>query len=211
MILSFSRNYAFIAIPKTAGHAIRQAVRPFLAPNDWEQSTRYETRLFPLPPLAAIGHGHLGWDDIQPFLLPGQWDAMFSFAVVRNPYDRFLSYAHFHFRKTSAMRDDPLGTMKAVLSDPDRSRHILLRPQHRFVCDEHGDIRVTRTLRQETLLHDFADIAPRLGTARDALHRVNAVPRIPGVELDDELRQMIGERYAHDFALFGYPLEEEKH
>ncbi len=207
MILSFSRNFAFVAIPKTAGHAIRNAIRPLLAPNDWEQCTLYETRLFPVSALAAIGHGHLGWDDVAPFLLPGQWDAMFSFAVVRNPYDRFVSYAHFHFRETTAMRDDPLGTMKAVLGDRVRSRHILLRPQHRFVCDEAGALRVTRLLRHETLDDDFAATAPRLGANPGSLCRVNAVPRIAGVELDSELREMINERYARDFALFDYPVE----
>lgn len=202
MILSFSRRFAFVAIPKTAGHALRTALRPLLAPNDWEQCTLFDKRYFPVAPLAAIGHGHLSYRDVQPFLLPGQWDAMTSFAVVRSPFDRFLSFARFAWRNGDAMERDPLGTMKRALAD-DRG-HILLRPQHEFVCDGDGEIRTSLLLRHENLAADMARLSAALGAPLAPLEPVNVSPDSPGAALDAELAGMIRARYARDFALFGY-------
>ena len=204
MILSFSRRFAFVAIPKTAGHALRAVLRPLLAPNDWEQCTLFDRRYFPVQALAAYGHGHLSYLDVQPFLLPGQWDGLTSFAVVRSPFDRFLSFARFAWRKTGEMERDPLGTMKRALADPDRRGHILLRPQHEFVCDEEGRIRTTLLLRHENLAEEVDRLAEALGAPLPPLAAVNVSPATAGAALDAELADMIRARYARDFALFGY-------
>ncbi len=204
MILSFSRRFAFVAIPKTAGHALRTALRPLLAPNDWEQCTLFDKRYFPVQPLAAIGHGHLSYRDVAPFLLPGQWDGLTSFAVVRSPFDRFLSFARFAWRGSDAMERDPRGTMKRALTDPDRAGHILLRPQHEFVCDDAGHIRTTLLLRHESLAADMLRLADALGAPLAPLEAVNVSPETSGAALDAELADLIRARYARDFALFGY-------
>lgn len=202
MILSFSRRFAFVAIPKTAGHALRAVLRPLLAPNDWEQCTLFDKRYFPVTPLAAIGHGHLSYRDIQPFLLPGQWDGMTSFAVTRSPFDRFLSFARFAWRHGDAMERDPLGTMKRALAD--ERDHILLRPQHAFVCDDDGKVRITHVLRHENLIDEMRRLSAALGAPLAALEAVNVSPERPGAMLDAELADMIRARYARDFVLFGY-------
>jgi hypothetical protein len=204
MILSFSRDFAFIAVPKTGGHALRTTLRPLLAPNDWEQCTLFEKRFFPVAPLAAFGHGHLSFRDVEPFLLPGQWDRMTSFAVVRSPFDRFLSFARFAWRGGDAMARDPLGTMKAALTDPARRDHILLRPQHEFVCDAEGCVRTTLLLRHESLAAEMVRLSAALGAPLAPLEAVNVSPETPGAVLDAELAELIRTRYARDFALFGY-------
>ncbi|QNO28758.1 sulfotransferase [Sphingopyxis sp. OPL5] len=204
MILSFSRRFAFVAIPKTAGHALRTALRPLLAANDWEQCTLFDKRYFPVAPLAAIGHGHLGYRDVAPFLLPGQWDGLTSFAVVRSPFDRFLSYARFGWRNGDAMVRDPLGTMKAALTDPARRAHILLRPQQEFVCDDAGRVRTTLLLRHEDLAAEMARLSAALGAPLPPLEAVNVSPDRAGAALDAELADLIRHYYARDFALFGY-------
>jgi hypothetical protein len=202
MILSFSRGFAFVAVPRTAGHAIRTALRPVLAANDWEQCTRFERRLFPVPALAAIGHGHLTWEEVQPFLLPGQWERLFTFAVVRDPFDRFLSYAYFLHAGSDDWRHDPMGTMKRDLAE--RRGHILLRPQHAFLCDGDGRIAVDRVARYETLQQDFDQICGKFGCKPVPLQRINESRREGDIELDAELIELIEARYAEDFALFGY-------
>jgi hypothetical protein len=204
MILSFSRGFAFIAIPKTAGHALRTALRPLLAANDWEQCTLFDKLYFPVQPLAAIGHGHLSFLDVEPFLLPGQWERLTSFAVVRSPFDRFLSFARFAWRGSDAMERDPLGTMKAALTDPARASHILLRPQHEFVCDEAGAIRTSLLLRHENLSQEMNRLSAALAAPLPPLEAVNVSPETRGAALDAELADLIRARYARDFALFGY-------
>lgn len=204
MILSFSRRLAFIAIPKTATHAVRRCLRPLLAANDWEQCTLDEQLFFPVAELAAAGHGHLTWQEVQPFLLPGMWDSFTSFAVVRDPYDRFASFARFAFRSDKGLPDDLEARLKRLLADPQRSGHILLRPQNQFVCDEEGRIRVSRILRHETLADGLAGLGRDLGLAITAPVRVNQSPPARPLGWDAELAGMVREKYAADFALFGY-------
>jgi len=126
MIVSFRHQFAFVAIPKTGSQAVRESLRPLLADNDWEQCTLFDRRYFPVPELAAIGHGHIEWRELQPFLL-GRLEAMTSFAVVREPYSRFVSLARFIHRDEGGLPEDYLPRLKALLADPVRGNHILLR------------------------------------------------------------------------------------
>jgi Sulfotransferase family len=201
MILSFRHRFAFVAIPKTGTQAVRRCLRPILAVNDWEQCTLLEQSFFPVPALAEIGHGHIEWREAAPFLL-GRLEEMTSFAVVRDPFARFASFARFAFRDEGAMPPDHLDRLKSFLSDPVRREHILLREQYRFVCDDAGTVR-TEILRYESLQAEFDALAARLGLKLAPLGMVNVSPG-SGFVWDDELRGMVRARYADDFALFGY-------
>ena len=201
MIVSFSRRFVFVAIPKTAGHAVRTRLREHLAPTDWEQCALFERKAFPQQALAAIRHGHLTCSEVKPYLLPGMWEQFFKFAFVRDPFDRFISAAWFHYQDTGRMRDDPMGTMKAML---EARSHFLVRPQHEFICDGDGRLLVDQVGRYETLQADFDAVCNRIGAGGAPLPAVNVTRRPGETELDDELVQMLRETYARDFELFGY-------
>lgn len=201
MIVSFSRKFVFVAVPKTAGHAVRTWLRTALAPDDWEQSTLFEKRLFPVPALAAIGHGHVTCRQIAPWLLPGMWDSFFTFGVVRDPFERFRSYCAF-VSPGIATSEDPLDEMKRLWERaPDR---VLLRPQHDFLCDADGAIAVDLVARHERLQRDMGVVAERIGIAAAPLPRINVPPARVDTPFDAELRGMIADRYARDFDLFDY-------
>lgn len=201
MIVSFSRRFVFVAVPRTGTHSMRQALRPLLARTDWEQCGLHEPRTFPVPQLAAIRHGHISAGEIQPYLIPGLWAQMFSFAVVRNPYDRFVSCCAFLNRGRSVLREDPVGLMNTMLDR--RHEHLLMWPQHEFVCDADGKPMVSFIARYEQLASDFETIRARIGGPEARLDRVNHSPR-EGLTLDDALRARVREAYARDFSLLGY-------
>jgi hypothetical protein len=206
MIVSFRHSFVFVAIPKTGSQALRECLRPLLAENDWEQCTLFERRLFPVEPLAALGHGHIEWQELRPFLL-GRLEAMTSFAVVREPFARFASLARFIYRDESGLPEDYRDRLKTLLSDQVRSRHILLREQHCFVCDESGAVR-TRILRHEQLDEELAELGSELQLAIAPPPRVNVSPADRPFVYDAELRDMVRGRYAEDFRLFGYDPKE---
>ena len=56
MIISFEHEFVFAAVPKTGTHAVRQALRAHLGPNDIEQVGLFVQKKFPIPQLAARQH-----------------------------------------------------------------------------------------------------------------------------------------------------------
>jgi hypothetical protein len=207
MIISFEKKYAYVAIPKTGSQAVRKHLRPFLRKGDWEQSLVYEPRLFPIPCLAQLGHGHLKVAEVQPFLLPGMWQSFFSFAFVRNPFDRFVSFCNFYNPGDMGNADDPVETMKNMITDPELRQHVLMQPQHIFLEDENGDPAVSFVGRYERLQKDFAKICVQIDIAPGELEIVNASARQSSSRhFDKELEGMVREFYRLDFEKFDYDL-----
>jgi hypothetical protein len=204
MIVSFQHRFVFVAIPKTATHAVRTALRPHLGSRDWEQCVLFETKLFPVEALAAAGHGHLTCRQVQPFL-PGVFDRCFKFCTVRNPYDRFMSYCHFVNRENQRMRRAPLETMKRIICDEETRRHILFRPQSEFVVDEDGQLLIDYVCRFEALQMHFDRVCERLRLPPSTLPQINVTSQVSERPwIDRELQEMVHEVYRQDFALFGY-------
>jgi len=207
MIISFEKKYAYVAIPKTGSQAVRKHLRPFLRKGEWEQSVFDEPRLFPIPRLAQLGHGHLKVAEVQPFLLPGMWQSFFSFAFVRNPFDRFVSFCNFYNPGDMGKADDPVETMKNMITDPELRQHVLMQPQHIFLEDENGDPAVSFVGRYERLQKDFAKICVQIDIAPGELEMVNASARQSSSRhFDKELEGMVREFYRLDFEKFDYDL-----
>ena len=205
MIISFQRKFVFVALPKTAGHALRAALRPHLSETDWEQCTLFEKRYFPVEALAQIGHGHISCRQIKPFLLPTQWTEFLKFGFVRNPYDRFVSYYFFRNGSPQAPSTDISYLMKQVLKEEIALKHFLMRPQYEFVCDREGTIMLDYLGRYESLQACFDDLCGRLSLPTHQLERVNKSKHLDYREyLDEELQEMIYQRYQTDFELFDY-------
>ena len=205
MIVSFKHRFIFVAIPKTATHSIRTALRPQLGERDWEQCVLFEKRYFPVEALANIGHGHITCEEVRPFLLPEMWEGFYRFCTVRNPFDRFSSFCHFIHRDTDKMRTDPLGTMKAAIEDGEFVDHVLFRPQNEFVADSDGRLAVDRVMRIESLEEDFGEVCGTLGLKAARLERINSSrPEQHRDLFDEELIEMVAAYFEKDFRMFDY-------
>lgn len=204
MIISFARKFIFAAIPKTGTHAVRQALRANLAPEDIEQVGLFVERKFPIPELAALGHGHLTLQEVRPHLPPEQFDSFFKFAFVRNPFDRFISYCAFMTRVRGELETKPHQVMRFYIDKP-QWQHVLFQPQHHFVCDAAGSLLTDYIGRVEEMQQSYDHIAHRIGIPTTALQKVNATRRRDyrsyyTPELVDEVAKL----YARDLELFGY-------
>lgn len=207
MIVSFHRRFIFAAVPRTGSHTVRQVLRPYLGPHDWEQCLLFGARAFPVAPLARLRHGHLALTDVRPFLLADLWPAMLRFGFVRNPFDRFVSACALHYRDAGTFERDPKGTMKQILADPEKRQHFLFRPQYELLVDEDGTLLADVVGRYEHLERGVAAVLARLGLPAAAIPVRNAAPRPFELEAyyDDELREAVAAHYAEDFRRFGYP------
>jgi hypothetical protein len=208
MIISHAQRYIFFAIPKTGTHAIRRALRTHLAPGDQEQVGLFESRSLPYPEIAAIKHGHITARQIRPVLGAEMFDSYFKFAIVRNPFDRFVSYCAFISRQDGHFASAPREYMKFVLTDMRPYNHILFRPQSEFVADADGRLMVDFIGRVERLQADYDRICDRLGLPRVVLERVNASSHRDYREyFDEELVAMVSKLYRADLELFDYAFD----
>lgn len=213
MIVSFRHQFIFTAIPKTATHAFRNALRPHLAENDWEQCVLFEKKYFPVKPLAEIGHGHLTLQQLKPFILPSMFQNYFKFCVVRDPLRRFVSYCRFINRDNQKMQTDALGTMKRIISDGKARGEILFRPQHEFIVDAEGKLLVDFVCRFENLQNDFNQVFKQLDLPLADLQKINDSDSAKYRNAcDNELKLMVEKFYRKDSELFDYPINSlDKH
>ena len=91
MIISRQHRFIFTAIPKTGTHAVRQALREHLGPEDQEQVRLFVEKALPVPELAALRHGHISLQQLRPHMDAEEFAGFLKFAFVRNPVDRFVS------------------------------------------------------------------------------------------------------------------------
>ncbi|MFM8250901.1 MAG: sulfotransferase family 2 domain-containing protein [Planctomycetota bacterium] len=195
---NLAAGFIFVHIPKTAGTSMCAALG--LAETTHATASEFRT------------------------LLGAQYEQLFSFAFTRNPWDRFLSlylYArmeesHHHsakrpHRKRYGKHPDYDTLRQASLSD---AAHLLLEgrlgmhwlPQHRWVCDEQGQIICTFVGQLESLDEQWPQIvAQTKATALVPRKNVANVDKIPYQDrIDDRTKSLLDEYYQRDIELFGY-------
>jgi len=204
MIVSTAHKFVFAAIPKTGTHSVRRALRDHMSPEDWEQVGLFVQRASPIAELSRIGHGHIALAQLKPHMAPEDFASFFKFAFVRNPFDRFVSYASFITREVGHFDRDPQKVMRFFLANPPWN-HILFRPQHEFVTDEGGNLLTDFIGRVETMQQSYDEIAQRIGIPTAALDVVNSSRRSDYRQYyDQSLIDGVAKLYARDLELFGY-------
>ncbi len=204
MIISTLHKFVFVAIPKTGTHAVRQALREHMGPQDMEQVGLFVQRKLPIPALAQIGHGHITLQELRPHVQPDAWASFFKFAFVRNPFDRFVSYCAFVTREGDEFENDPQAVMRDVLAKPPH-HHILFHPQHKFIADASGTLLTDYVGRVEEMQKSYDEISARIGIPTRTLEKVNTTKRRNYREyFNDELIEGVAKLYARDLEYFDY-------
>lgn len=205
MIISHKHRFIFVPVPKTGTHAVRQALREHLGPDDIEQAGLFVEKKFPYPEIARLRHGHLSLRQVRPFVGETVVDTYFSFGFVRNPFDRFVSYCAFMTREHGTFDRDPRGTMRHILFDLRPMQHIHFQPQYTLLADDNGELEVDFVGRVEAMQQGYDEICRRIGIAPRALDHVNISRRGDYRDYyDAELVEGVTTLYRRDLELFGY-------
>ena len=206
MIVSHRHRFIFFAVPRTASHAVRAALGPFLGDEDWQQEALRLGVYSPIPALARIGHGHVSAAQARRGLPESVWRSYFKFAVVRDPFDRYVSVCAMLNRRNPGYAGNERTFMKRALGVARFQRRVLVRPQAELLVDDGGSVALDFVGRYEELPACFAEACRRIGIANVPLEVHNAASHRPYVDYyDDELAQAVAAFYARDFALFDYP------
>jgi hypothetical protein len=194
----------FVHIQKTGGDSVRAALGLPEKPPDKHWTAR-ELR-------ASIGFA--------------EWERRFSFAFVRNPWDRLVSWWSMidAARPPSAelRAERTMGFWRYVLSnarcfeefilnctetiaDPDGDKSIM-RPQLDYISGDGAEILVNFVGRFETLDADFRVVTARLGREGLALPHANKSRHRRHYRhyYDQALAAVVGERFKADLTAFGY-------
>jgi hypothetical protein len=209
-IISHQHRFVFVAVPKVASHSIRFALRPFLDDNDEEQVSLFVRKRIDRPGFSNVEHGHQLAREIRDALSADVWSRYVSFAVVRNPWARFVSYVAFMMRHNGLFMSDPQAAMRRVLANPQNQSPVHFRAQADFVTDENGRVMVSHLLRAESLQADFDALCQALSLPQVALETRNASEHRDYREYyDEDLVRRVAERYRVDIDLFGYRFDGE--
>ncbi len=213
MIISRGRRYIFVHIPKTGGTALAlaleaRAMKDDILIGDTPKAVRRRARL---RGQAARGRlwKHSTLADIDGLVTPAELDGLFVFTLVRNPWDRMVSYYHWlraqgfdHPAVHLAARTDFAG----FVAHPQTGAAIGANGYAGYVTDAAGRERCGAFVRLEALRADLAPVEAHLGFRLDAIPRANASARQADYRpyYDDATAERVAALCADDIARFGY-------
>ena len=205
MIISHAHGYIFFAVPKTATHSVREALRISKGENDWEQQILFGEQTIPIEEIARIQHGHISAREIEPVLAREQWQTYSKFAFVRNPYDRFVSICAFLNRDNPNFKANSLSWMKLAIQRPAFRQRILVRPQYQQLINRDGEIAMDFVGHYECLQQSLDTILKKMNLDPVTL-KVRNKSEHAGYRhyYDDELREWVADFYREDLAKFNY-------
>jgi hypothetical protein len=213
MIISHGRRYIFVHIPKTGGTALATALEARALADDIliGDTPKAQARRRRLQGAQTAGRlwKHATLADAIGLITPDQARAYFTFTLVRNPWDRMVSYYHWLRVQRFAHPHVALAQaldFSAFLNAPVTQAAIAAAPYASYVTLPLMGECCRAFLRLEHLAQDAADLQAHLGFVLPALPRLNVSDR----EADwrgyysKADAALVGRLCAADVARFGY-------
>ena len=197
MPICHKHRFVFIHIPKTGGSTIEKLFNLYGHENAGDDNILNTDIMW--------GHGtqHLAYTKL---LLEVSRDISnyFSFAFVRNPWDRMVSEYFWRRRYSKRLHRRNLNQfVRRIHKYRWCTEHF--QPQSEFVCDKDENCRVDFIGRFENLQEDFNIVCDKVGISRQELPHKNKSKHKHYTEYyDEETRQIVAEKYAKDIEYFGY-------
>lgn len=145
---------------------------------------------------------------------PKQFEKYFTFAFVRNPFDRLLStYLYSFVQKerhptTSVAFVTEYTSFEQFILDwiniENVNSHYFFYPQLRYLTDESGRMLIDYLGRMETIAEDYQFVRARLGADVELEQRNKTEHKDYQSYYTPEMIQLVEDVYGDDLKLFGY-------
>ena len=212
MIISRGRRYIFVHIPKTGGTAMALALEARAKADDIliGDTPKAVKRRGRVRKLSARGRlwKHSTLADIDGVVSAEELGELLIFTLVRNPWDRVVSY--YHWLRDQSF-EHPAVTLAQTLGFDDFLRAPLVQqslratPARHYVTDAADRERGAHFVRLEQLANDLAPVEAHLGFALE-IPRANVSERAANYRsyYSDEAADIVAEICAEDITRFGY-------
>ena len=213
MILSRGRRYIFIHIPKTGGTALTRALEARAMKDDVivADTPKGRRRRARLKGVATAGRlwKHATLADIRGLASDAEIAAFFTFTLVRNPWDRMVSY--YHWLRTQNFAHPAVALAKtrdfsAFLNAAETQASIAAHPYRRYVTTADAAERCDLFIRLEHFDQEVRPLETRLGFRLSPLAVTNRSDRARDWRgyYNDHDAGIVATICAEDIARFGY-------
>lgn len=212
MILSRGRRYLFVHIPKTGGTAMAlaleaRAMKDDILIGDTPKARRRQRRL-----RGAAARGRL-WkhstlSDIEGLVPDAVLDNLFAFTLVRNPWDRAVSYYHWLRAQRFAHPAVALAgdlDFEGFVTHPQTLASFRAHPAEAYMRRSDGREQCDAYIRIERFAEDAAALVRHLGFDLDLpVANVSARGRDYRAYYSAAATEAVAGACARDIARFGY-------
>ncbi|PID36568.1 MAG: Type II secretory pathway, pullulanase PulA [Rhodobacterales bacterium] len=219
MILSRGRKYIFLHAPKTGGTALALALEARAMAEDVMagDTPKARKRRRKLASVKSVGRlwKHSKLADLEGLITREEAVAFFVFTLVRNPWDRLVSY--YHWLRVQRFDHPAVGLAQrldfaAFLAAKPIQAGFRAESYTDFVRDGAGRDCGDLFIRLEHLAEDIAPLEAHLGFRLGPIARVNASDRRADYRgyYTDKTAAIVADICAEDIARFGYGFDRQK-
>lgn len=206
-------GFWFIDIPRTSSSSIRTELantfgstygKSNLLENEFEVNGSYKD--------------HLTASQAMKHISPRDWEQLFTFTIVRNPWDRMVSLYFYRAKKgqipTGLSFKDYISQLKSPRYNCSNSMHY--RPSYyygaaEFILDKKENVIVDYIGKFEERESSLKYISKRINCptlGKLCLQKAKPSEKHYSMLYDKECRELVSKVYARDIELFGYEFEE---